>query len=120
MKVLLTLSQNYKYNYSKKILHKYRNFKNFTVVGIGGSILGVKAIYQFLNHKINKNFFFVDNLEPKLDLQKKIFVNLIISKSGNTLETISNLNLTRELDLLSNHPNLNYMFLPINVSPKRL
>ena len=93
MKILSTLSHNYKYNYSKKILHKYRNFKNFTVVGMGGSILGTKAIYQFLNHKIKKNFFFVDNLEPKLDLQKKKFVNLIISKSGDTLETISNSNL---------------------------
>ena len=93
MKILSTLSHNYKYSYSKKILHKYRNFKNFTVVGMGGSILGTKAIYQFLNHKIKKNFFFVDNLEPKLDLQKKKFVNLIISKSGDTLETISNSNL---------------------------
>ena len=93
MKILSTLSHNYKYNYSKKILHKYRNFKNFIVVGMGGSILGTKAIYQFLNHKIKKNFFFVDNLEPKLDLQKKKFVNLIISKSGDTLETISNSNL---------------------------
>ena len=93
MKILSTLSHNYKYNYSKKILHKYRNFKNFIVVGMGGSILGTKAIYQFLNHKIKKNFFFVDNLEPKLDLQKKKFVNIIISKSGNTLETISNSNL---------------------------
>ena len=93
MKILSTLSHNYKYNYSKKILHKYRNFKNFTVVGMGGSILGAKAIYQFLNHKIKKNFFFVDNLEPNLDIQKKKFVNIIISKSGNTLETISNSNL---------------------------
>ena len=58
MKILSTLSHNYKYNYSKKILHKYINFKNFIVVGIGGSILGAKAIYQFLNHKIKKNFFF--------------------------------------------------------------
>ena len=93
MEILSTLSHNYKYNYNKKILHKYRNFKNFIIVGIGGSILGAKAIHQFLNHKIKKNFFFVDNLEPKIDLQKKKFVNIIISKSGNTLETISNSNL---------------------------
>ena len=98
MKILSTLSHNYKYNYSKKILHKYRNFKNFTVVGMGGSILGTKSIYQFLNHKIKKNFFFIDNLEPKSDLQKKKFVNLIISKSGNTLETISNSNLLIDND----------------------
>ena len=93
MKILSTLSNNYKYNYNKKILYKYRNFKNFNVIGIGGSILGAKAIYQFLNHKIKKKFFFIDNLEPKINFQKKKFVNLIISKSGDTLETISNSNL---------------------------
>ncbi len=31
------------------------------------------------------------------------------------LDTLSDLNLTSELDLLSKHPNLDYMFLPINV-----
>ena len=49
---------------------------------MGGSILGSKAIYQFLSHKIKKNFFFVDNLRTTLDLhKKKKIVNLIISKS---------------------------------------
>ena len=61
---------------------------------MGGSILGPKAIYQFLNHKIKKNFLFIDNLQTTLNLQrKKKFINLIISKSGNTLETISNSNI---------------------------
>ena len=71
LKLLLSLSHSYKYSYSKKIVYKYKKFQNFKVIGIGGSILGPKAIYQFLSHKIKKNFFFVDNLEPKLDLQKK-------------------------------------------------
>ena len=91
---LSSLSQNYKYNYNKKIVNKYKKFQNFRVIGMGGSILGSKAIYQFLKHKIKKNFIFVDNLQPKLDCKKKIsFVNLIISKSGNTLETILNSNM---------------------------
>ena len=62
---------------------------------MGGSILGTKAIFQFLNHKIKKNFFFIDNLQNRLDSKKnkKSFVNLVISKSGNTLETISNANI---------------------------
>ena len=62
---------------------------------MGGSILGAKAIFQFLNHKIKKNFLFIDNLQNRLDLKKnkKSFVNLVISKSGNTLETISNANI---------------------------
>ena len=59
---------------------------------MGGSILGMKAIYSFLKFKIKKKFLFIDNLNP---IQKKEIntknLNLIISKSGNTLETISNL-----------------------------
>ena len=94
IKFLLSFSKNYKYSYNKKIVHKYKKFQNFKIIGMGGSILGPKAIYQFLNHKIKKNFFFVDNLQTTLDVhKKKNFVNLIISKSGNTLETISNSNI---------------------------
>ena len=102
LKLLLSLSHSYKYSYSKKIVYKYKNFQNFRVIGIGGSILGSKAIYQFLSHKIKKNFFFVDNLQTTLDLhKKKKIVNLIISKSGNTLETISNSNI-----LINNKKNI--------------
>ena len=71
LKLLLSLSHGYKYSYSKKIVYKYKNFQNFKVIGIGGSILGPKAIYQFLSHKIKKNFFFVDNLQKTLELHKK-------------------------------------------------
>ena len=100
--LLATLFDGYSYSYSKKILNKYKKFSNFTLVGVGGSILGAKAIYYFLNHKIKKNFFFIDNLEHKLDFKvKKNNINLIISKSGNTLETIANSNL-----LLKNKKNI--------------
>ena len=92
---LISFSKNYKYSYSKKLVNKYKNFFNFRVIGMGGSTLGAKAIYQFLNHKIKKNFYFIDNLQNRLNLNKdrKNFVNLVISKSGNTLETISNVNI---------------------------
>ena len=94
LKILQSLSHDYKKSYNEKIVYKYKNFQNYKVIGIGGSILGPKAIYQFLKHKIKKNFFFVDNLQTNLDLhKKKNTVNLIISKSGNTLETISNSNI---------------------------
>ncbi len=56
---------------------------------MGGSILGTEAIYQFLNKKVKKNFDFINNLRPKLNLTKNS-LNIIISKSGETLETISN------------------------------
>ena len=60
---------------------------------MGGSSLGAKAIYNFLEDKVKKNFLFVDNLSTSLKLNKKKTTNLIISKSGNTLETISNANI---------------------------
>ena len=100
--LLHSFTKNYKYSYSKKIINKYKKFNNFAVIGMGGSILGSKAIYQFLNHKIKKKFIFIDNLQPKINFQnKKKFVNLIISKSGNTLETIANSNL-----ILKNNKNI--------------
>ena len=61
---------------------------------MGGSILGAQAIYDFLNKKIKKKFTFYNNLQSKnkfSDNGKKL--NIIISKSGNTLETFANLNL---------------------------
>ena len=94
IKILNTLSKNYNYSYSKKIINKYKSFQYFKIIGMGGSISGSKAIYQFLNYKIKKKFFFVDNLKSKLNSnEKRKVVNLIISKSGNTLETISNSNI---------------------------
>ena len=57
VKVLNSLSHNYKYSYNKKIIKKYKNFQYFRIIGMGGSILGSKAIYQFLNYKIKKIFF---------------------------------------------------------------
>ena len=59
---------------------------------MGGSTLGAKAIYKFLQDKTKKKFVFIDNLKPNLSKYEKSneAVNIIISKSGNTLETISN------------------------------
>ena len=87
--LLKSYSKNYKYSYKKKIISKYKNNKNFRILGMGGSILGTEAIYQFLNEKIKKEFEFINNLNPKISVKKKA-VNLIVSKSGETLETISN------------------------------
>tara|TARA_B100000767_G_C19765813_1_gene537446 strand:+ start:1013 stop:2167 length:1155 start_codon:yes stop_codon:yes gene_type:complete len=89
-----TLKPLYKYSYSKKIIAKYRKMSNIRIIGMGGSILGSEAIYQFLKKKIKKNITFVNNLNNNHDdyKNKKINLNLIISKSGNTLETIANSN----------------------------
>ena len=93
-KLFETLKTNYKYSYSKKIISKYKKFSNVRVIGMGGSVLGTEAIYDFLKNKIKKKFTFVNNLNSNADYfkDKNINLNLIISKSGNTLETIANAN----------------------------
>ena len=92
--ILKSLSKDYRNKFNKKKLIKYKKFSNFRVIGMGGSILGTQAIYDFLKDKINKNFSFINNLQPikKKDKEKK-FINLIVSKSGETIETIVNSNL---------------------------
>jgi len=95
IKLLESLKTSYKYSYSKKQIRKISKDKNFRLIGMGGSTLGSETIYQFLNHKVKKKFIFINNLNSKIkDEEKKIKVtNIIISKSGNTLETIANSNL---------------------------
>ena len=46
-----SLKPSYKYSYSKKIINKYKKFSNIRVIGMGGSILGTKAIFGFLKKK---------------------------------------------------------------------
>ncbi|OCW83306.1 glucose-6-phosphate isomerase [Pelagibacteraceae bacterium GOM-A4] len=92
--MLKSFTQDYKYTFKKSLLKKYKNYSEYNLIGIGGSSLGSEAIYQFLNDKIKKKFYFFDNLEIKKNLKtQKKRLNIIISKSGNTLETISNLNI---------------------------
>ena len=88
------LKPTYRYGYSKKIITKYKKFSDIRIIGMGGSILGIKAIHNFLKKKIKKKITFVDNLNSNADYfeDKNINLNLIISKSGNTLETIVNAN----------------------------
>ena len=90
--VIKSLTHNYKYSYKKKLIKKFSKFKLIRIFGMGGSSLGSHAIYDFLRYKIKKNFFFVSNLNNKKNFPKKKFLNLVISKSGNTLETIVNSN----------------------------
>ena len=91
--VLNSLSQNYKNNFTKKLLHKYKKKIDYRVIGMGGSSLGTQTIYDFLKHKIRKNFVFTDNLQTAQIKEKKKYTNLIVSKSGNTIETVVNANI---------------------------
>ena len=92
--VIQSLSSNYKDSFNIKILNKYKKFKNFRVIGIGGSSLGAEAIYDFLRKKIKKNFSFINDLDFTTENKKdKNCLNLVVSKSGETLETIVNSNI---------------------------
>ena len=90
--IINSLRPSYKYRYDKKLIDKYKKKFFLSIIGMGGSILGTKAIYDFLRNKIKKKIIFHDNLESNLRVEKKN-INLIISKSGNTLETITNANI---------------------------
>ena len=63
---------------------------------MGGSILGAESIYQFLKDKIKKKIYFFDDIDQEkiLNFKKKINLKsvlfIVISKSGETIETLSN------------------------------
>ena len=89
--VLSSMDKSYRDSYSKKTISSLRNVHNINLIGIGGSALGSKAIFNFLKPK--KKFNFIDNFSNSLFEQNNSqSINLIISKSGNTMETISNSN----------------------------
>jgi len=88
---------NSNYNFNFRDLKSFKQLQTVIVIGMGGSILGTRAIHSFLKHKIRKKFIFIDNLDQGFlkkikkenNLSRALF--LIVSKSGNTNETIINL-----------------------------
>tara|TARA_A100001015_G_scaffold109244_1_gene121228 strand:- start:866 stop:2026 length:1161 start_codon:yes stop_codon:yes gene_type:complete len=93
-KVIDTFSNKYKYSYNKKKVTQFKKYKTISIFGLGGSSLCIKAIYDYLGFKIRKKVYFYDNLDisvPKIDKNKNL--DIIISKSGSTLETIVNQNI---------------------------
>ena len=58
MKIFQSFKKNYEYDYSIKLLKNFKKYKNVILIGMGGSILGYKAIFSFLKQDIKKNFFF--------------------------------------------------------------
>ena len=87
-----SFSENYRFDFNNISVNKFNKYTNFNLIGMGGSSLGAKAIYNFMKPKIKKKFTFLDNLNSRNNNQKNKnrTVNIIISKSGNTLETIAN------------------------------
>jgi glucose-6-phosphate isomerase len=79
-------------------IEKMGRYSDIVQVGIGGSLLGPQALYVAMEayRKPNRRAHFLSNVDPddgarildQLDLATTLFV--IVSKSGNTLETLTN------------------------------
>lgn len=84
-------------------INKDQKFQNLVQIGIGGSYLGPKALYEALKvyTKKNRKVYFISNVDPddaayvlnSLDLSKTLFVS--VSKSGTTLESLTNEEIVR-------------------------
>lgn len=92
--VIKSLKPDYKYSFSNKLISKIKKKKEpINLIGMGGSILGTKAIFRFLKKKIKKDVNFIDNLSQNKKTYNDYGLNIVVSKSGNTLETILNSNI---------------------------
>ena len=113
--ILKSLRPNYRNNYSAKKISKIKKNSTVTVIGMGGSILRTESIYDFLKHKVKRNFNFVNNLQSKINVfDNSKNINLIVSKSGNTLETISNVNIlikNKDKNIFITENKKSYLFL---------
>ena len=95
-KTLHVLNKDFKFNFDNKEIKKFKSFKTIAIIGMGGSILGTEAIYNFLKKKIKKKIYFFDdiNINKINDIKKKEnfkkILFLVISKQGNPIETITN------------------------------
>ena len=95
-KKTLNFLNEIKMHFKQKELDRFQNFNKIALIGMGGSILGAEAVHSFLETKIKKKMFFFNDLDEKKILNFKKKENLskilfiIISKSGNTIETLSN------------------------------
>ncbi len=94
-KTLNVLNKDFQFNFKTKNLKKFKKYNSIALIGMGGSILGIEAIYNFLQDKIKKKIYFFDDLNEikisnfkKMNLSKILFI--ITSKSGHTIETLSN------------------------------
>ena len=95
-KTISILNKDYKFNFKTKELKRFKKFKTIALIGMGGSILGAEAISNFLGKKIKKKVYFfndlnenkISNFKKKENISSVLF--LVISKSGNTIETLAN------------------------------
>ena len=94
--LLNILSKDFQFSFKDSQLKNYKKYKTIAIIGMGGSILGTEAIHNFFSDKIKKDIYFFNNInekkilnfKKKKNLSKVLFI--IASKSGNTIETLSN------------------------------
>jgi len=94
--LLKSFEKDYILDFDREVVKKFSKYKNIIILGMGGSVLGSQAIYSFFKKKIKKKVFFFDNLDFNIisnfekikNIKSSCFV--VVSKSGNTLETITN------------------------------
>ena len=55
--LLNSLTKEFQYSYQKKKIKELQRYSEVNLIGMGGSILGAEAIYNFLKHKIKKKNF---------------------------------------------------------------
>ena len=116
--VIQSLSKEYENSFDSKIIKKIKSSSDYRIIGMGGSSLGARAIYNFLKAKISKKFNFIDNLQKdnkqKMRKKNKNYTNLIISKSGNTIETIVSANILlkkKDKNIFITENKKNYLYL---------
>ena len=96
-KTLNVIDDEYSFNFKIDEIKKFKKYKTIAIIGMGGSILGIESIHNFLEKNIKKKVYFFDDIDENKLLKFKKENNLfkvlfiIISKSGNTLETITNI-----------------------------
>ena len=72
-KTIHILDDKLKFNFKTRNLKKFKNFKTIVLIGMGGSILGSEAIYNFFKKKIKKKFYFFNDLNENkiIEFKKK-------------------------------------------------
>ena len=96
-RTLNILDKNFRFSFKINDLKKFKKYKSIAIIGMGGSILGAEAIHNFFQSKIKKNIYFFNNIDEnkityfkkRENLSKVLYI--VVSKSGNTIETLSNL-----------------------------
>ena len=63
-----SLTKEYQMGYDRSLIKSLKNYKKINLIGMGGSILGTQAIYDFFKHKIKImiNFNMTDKEYKKL------------------------------------------------------